>query len=138
MRKFKFRIWDKIGKKMYFVDHGDIMRDGDEFEWSPWVFVVKNPRVEDYIFMQYTGLNDKNGKEIYDGDLVRVPTMSCAEDDYGLYDLFEVIWSMKYGAWCGYSKEWIESGTDDCIISYEFDDNDMEVIGNIYENPDLL
>ena len=120
MRKFKFRIWHITSKKMYFADHGEIMRVGDEFEWSPWVFVIKNDRTEDYILMQYTGLQDKKGKEIYEGDIIKYQDVDRNGDYY-----------VKI---C--PVEWDENNAGfDPLDRYGIIARECEVIGNIYENP---
>jgi uncharacterized phage protein (TIGR01671 family) len=56
MREIKFRAWDLISKKMVQVIH----------------FYNHNDVYPDYIFMQYTGLKDANGKEVYEGDVVNL------------------------------------------------------------------
>jgi len=78
---------------------------------------------EDFILMQFTGLKDKNGNEIYEGDLL---------EEVGCDDIFEVKWTNEY--------------THDSIFTgYDFSNKDgegvvkgVEIIGNIYENKDLL
>ena len=76
-----------------------------------------------YELMQYTGLKDKNGKEIYEGDIVQGRIKDEGIDVKGIVVYCE----------CGYY--FIKDKDDEveiCIIS------DLEVIGNIYENPELL
>lgn len=106
MREIKFRAWDK--------------------EFSNIVQVVNFsgfPSDSRYEYMQYTGLKDKNGKEIYDGDLIQLTSVTGA--DRGIYTvaLEEYLGDeyMEYG-YCWYN--YLPSG--------------VEVIGNIYENPELL
>lgn len=103
MREIKFRAWDKGDNKMLdamglidIIQTDDCMGFPDSAE-----------------FMQYTGLKDKNGKEIYEGDIV--------EDS-------NVIMEVKF--YSGHS-----------VINYAhfvLPDGELKVIGNIYENPDLL
>lgn len=116
MREIKFRAWDKHEKKMIldiqecqrmYSDYGLCLIDyleGEKF----------------YEVMQYTGLKDKNGKEIYDGDLLKW---------YGR------ISPVKYeGSSFGYNPF---GGPDKVLISY-CKEPDIEIVGNIYENPELI
>ena len=121
MRKIKFRVWDKYNKEMLGVENLD-------FEYGE--MSIRTDMYNDYyspkdmILMQYTGLKDKNGKEIYEGDIV-----NCLAEDDG-----EIIGKgiVKY----------IEDMTGFFLVS--FDGNCISsilepvVIGNIYENKDLL
>jgi len=72
------------------------------------------------IWMQYTGLKDKNGKEIYEGDVVK------QEDE--TFPTLTIKYSDKYGSW-NYSYRNDEYGVQPS--------KDWEIIGNIYENPEL-
>lgn len=122
MREIKFRVWDLISKKMVQVIH----------------FYNHNDVYPDYIFMQYTGLKDKNGKEIYEGDIVEY----VAGETYANTGV--VTWvnernssNLKtYPFMCGFV---IHNEKENKTDKFEWDEtNYMEVIGNIYENPKLL
>lgn len=100
------------------------------------------------IFMQYTGLKDKNGKEVYEGDilhftywwfdgneaetpLVGEVTYLQNEASFGLKHIRNKEWLRHIGAKPGEEDTQSFSG-------WHFSADDMEVIGNIYENPELL
>ncbi|MFJ7736420.1 YopX family protein [Lysinibacillus sp. NPDC097287] len=74
---------------------------------------------------EYTGLKDKNSKVIYEGDVVKVeiPVVSVNEDFIGQVKMFE-------GRW------WVDNGHDAIPLWSEV--NEIAVLGNIYENPELL
>lgn len=111
MRIIKFRAWDKKENKMYKVQ---------KIHW----LIGKD--IENLEIMQYIGLKDKNRKEIYEGDI-----LSWKNTDIKLN---QVIWNEK-----GFWEAW-EIGTDwhHDSISRLIENNDYGIIGNIYENKNLL
>ena len=123
MRDIKFRAWDKVAKSVVSVVCLNLR------DTYPWHILVhpNGDGVQSYsqtkdslVLLQYTGLKDKNGKEIYEGDVV------CNLDRH--------IYQIKY---VGNSfRPVLASGKPDSNSTLWF--YDMEVIGNIYENPELM
>jgi hypothetical protein len=111
MREIKFRAWDREAEYFRYWEYGDT---------KPYVHpAIERPQ-------QFTGLRDKNGKEIYEGDVVR----GLYVNDYG--DKVQVKGLVEF-SWGVFDLEW--GGTSHYPL-YQF--MQREVIGNIYENPDLL
>jgi uncharacterized phage protein (TIGR01671 family) len=122
MREIKFRAWDKKKKRMSrFVDLREIIKiDRDD--------LLFETNIDDLKFMQYTGSKDKNGKgkEVYQSDLIR-----SRPNGYEPREVYEVVWNEdKY--------EWgIKNKASQITPLWSFD-KDFEVIGNIYENKNLI
>lgn len=131
MRELKFRAWDEEMGKMYVGDFHIVTNGfyvpnnsttGHLDKSAHFIkFGEENPRA---ILMQFTGLKDKNGKEIYEGDIIltdQVVTWNDESQNRGDNELF--CWGIQNGKWT--------------LETYK-DREDFEVIGNIYENPDLM
>lgn len=107
MREHKYKAWDTYSKCWLLY-----------FEISPRGLIFQNNIGRaNALLVEYTGLHDKNGKEIYEGDIVKRTKA------------WEVLW-MGYGWWLRNIKD----GASFPLGRYEV----YEVIGNIYENPELL
>jgi len=114
MREIKFRAWDIENKEMFYDAQDAYDNQGDVPASSFGSLLVD----EDYILMQYTGLKDKNGKEIYEGDIVTYAS-----------DLPEQI-IFKDAAF-----RW--GGESDYVVKTR-EPNVLQVIGNIYEHSHFL
>lgn len=119
-REIKFRVWDKRNKK--WVEAGQSLL-GYLIAWiSDYKFEILGRG--DYEIVQYTGLKDRNDKEIYEGDLVQVL-------DYASWEgLYKIIWDEKNLMYM------LEDAFGDREKLCEFEE--YLVKGNIYENPELL
>lgn len=127
MREIRFRAWDKKYKIMVDIDGCDLyLADGKIFEVEERsanysVFMYKKDVTDNYELMQYTGINDKDGKEIYEGDIVK--------DEYSRW--FIVFWRDTDA---GY---WIRKYNEEEVFPLHLGIR-IIVIGNEYENPELL
>ena len=123
-REIKFRAWDSIAGKMWedvYFDGGHIYTIGPDGENASTM-----PRWEDNAIMQFTGLLDKNGKEIYESDVVRIWADPKHYGGYTGHDYAEaVVWNPQEARF-----ELTEHG----FYDFEF----IQVIGNIHENKELL
>lgn len=128
MRVPKFRAWDKISKKMFpvmMIDFGQsyVMIEEINGLWCERDF-------DEIELMRPTGLKDKNGKEIFEGDIVKYKYKKCTFTDIATYSKFYAFFGLK-------------DDTGDLICSFDWllenvGKDGFEVIGNIYENPELL
>lgn len=147
MRDIKFRVWDKEYEKMTYFDDED-------YEYKPpFVFrldqvLKKDSNYDDYEdfeyndvtdsveVMQYTGLKDKNGKEIYEGDIIEF----SYDMFVGNFDTFvakgKVVF--KEGAFYVEIFENERTTKDEAYLLYSINLDTIEVIGNIHDNPELL
>jgi len=114
-REIKFRVWDKSSKRMYGWE--SVKRDAD---FDDIVDSYGN-------WMQYTGLHDKNGKEIYEGDIVRQRRLSCKEGK-----IVDYLVGFNHYMFTAKDKEH-EISLCSIVPCAE-----LEVIGNVHENHELL
>jgi uncharacterized phage protein (TIGR01671 family) len=122
MRELKFRIYSFVSK--YFIYF-------DVYEGVPQGIAggVSEPQ-------EYTGLKDKDGKEIYCGDIVELHTAANdkAKDVKGNHcGLYEIYWDRKYKL-KEIKPNWFLKVIDNDCASF----NIMKVVGNVFENPELL
>jgi uncharacterized phage protein (TIGR01671 family) len=129
MREIKFRAWN--GNRMHYTDNQTIT----QFKNGRWVMLTTDGSDSIYWaeegrennhLMQYTGLKDKNGKEIYEGDIIETETCTGVHIFTVKYDI------EKTGYICPH------------VVDDEYETyigqlpNSIEIIGNIYENSELL
>lgn len=146
-REIKFRVWDIKNQRMFVDPERFEPAYLDESKVSPWVYYETWSDREDGIrrschVMQFTGLKDKNGVEIYEGDVVK---LFHGHPDW-IKDLFLI--SFQSGAFALKRPELAGSTAfavyiNDClnhgILSPDGDEFLLfEIVGNIHTNPDLL
>lgn len=153
--RFKFRIWSKSEKKMMLFNNptlidGDVLKGGLLFKnYDHKITNCHEVNPEDLILMQCTGLRDNSGKLIYEGDIVEVQYIGgqipMFKNEYKTEPETEVFEIFCHEKWLKFYAK-----NDYYRSSCEIHSLDLEkilintynkvytVIGNIYENPELL
>lgn len=129
MREIKFRAWDGKSREIFYpADSNKPFGENDEYwgyDWGIFNSSMERLRSSGAILMQYTGLKDRNGREIYEGDICRVPARGVMKP------------------WICEVKYLEVNGSDDMgtnMIGFpRLDEYGLpEIIGNIYEHSYLL
>jgi len=117
-RVIKFRAWDKELKTMYSWEAMLAIFELGDLNKNTTSALSQNAGI---VFMQFTGLKDKNGKEIFESDIIKTPR-----------DIFEVIYKD-----CEFGRE-TTNGIVSLVTVRNYEGEELEIIGNIYENPEIL
>ncbi|PEA87493.1 YopX family protein [Bacillus thuringiensis] len=129
MGEIKVRAFDKVAEKMYDVGYIDFANEVVQVAMNKGgiCYGTYVRRLKDVVLLQYTGLKDKEGNGIYEGDIVHMYSVmpGCDIDDIGIVKFIE----------CAFLFEKAD-GSDGWSIFNEA--TEIEVVGNIYENPELL
>ena len=133
MREIKFRAWNKLSKRIAIVKH--VIFDGSESGIEQAFVHYDNTPLNDdkwipkdcLELMQYTGLKDKNGKEIYEGDIVKIWSARLGTSNY----------KIEYHAPSFTLTVITNTRSFPMDIDWQFV-QEIKVIGNIFENPELL
>lgn len=127
MRLIKFRAWDGsimwdevkvVTNGFYYPNNSITGHSDDTAKFSEW-------NENQATIMQFTGLHDKNGEEIYEGDIVQYKSNEVGTLNT-INEKMEIFWNEK------------EAKFDTSSRTLGIDQYGLEVIGNIYENPELL
>lgn len=124
-RVIKFRAWDTVNKEMHNSSFGG--------NYITFGGKIHNGAIQkDWILMQFTGMLDKNGTEIYEGDIVKSALIHHGNP--GFQFISKIVYNSIIGA---YQISYLNMNnafvTDNLGFKYQ-----LEIIGNIYENPELI
>lgn len=124
-REIKFRAWNKENKR--WLDEVAVFNDGS---WCGDIIQPNHTRVSGYsepdcVLMQYTGLKDCKGQEIYEGDVLKQRRRSWTGKGEVVFD-----------SGCYWFHRRLGSGQEELYIA--IGNEEVEVIGNLWENPKLL
>ena len=125
----KFRIWSKEkGVFLETMDSGGMVFTTNGYEWHGLNMFLGSH----FVIQQFTGLKDKNGREIYEGDIVKgINLYNFTGEFKGIINYFpcRFIYSVKYP----------NNGNGGGVLdATEVEEHCLEIVGNIFENPSLI
>ena len=142
MREIKFRAWDKQDRRMITheqdfiplkVTNLGVLRLNPNIEKDNWEFMNRDR----FYLMQHTGLKDRNGKEIYEGDIIKYNDYVVDPETDEVYDR-EITGVIKYNEEYQTLDILVDEKRIDEYWIVRTSECEVEVIGNIYENEELL
>lgn len=145
MRTLRFRAWDTVLSRWNYSIEIDCYGNLQEYKWNGSAFYAKykndyNEDSEDvserFIICQFTGLLDKNGKEVYEGDVIKCNLNNNITKREYWHPIYKVIYRGL-----GFTLEHIGGDLDSDTADFRFkyySKESVEVIGNTYQNPELI
>jgi uncharacterized phage protein (TIGR01671 family) len=140
--RFRFRAWDKHHKMMYLPEHiASVNNDNDDDIlgcinlsgcWGAHLAGHYARPMDTVVLMQSTGLADKEGKEIFEGDVIALQPKDERTTSSWDYARFTVKWNTEHAMF--QFMEWNRGWSP----AFDMDTHQPLVIGNIYENPELI
>jgi len=140
MRPIKFRVWNKRTNKWIHSPDNEVNLFGETILLGEFMRGVNLDELNDCMALQYTGLKDKNNKEIYEGDIIKFMGRwdeqgNVLPPDYKSYEIF---WLM--GGLCASMinrpRPYMSFFEHNEILGIGH--TDSEIIGNIFDNPELM
>ena len=132
MKEIKFRAWDKEQKRWYDYEDSEIFID---LHGQPLIYTTENPYPfanPDIELMQYTGLKDKHGKEIYEGDILRWKCSKSGSKAMKNY-IVTIQWESHH-----YNLIIHDNGEKWRTYRSDWNEENREIIGNRWDNTELL
>jgi len=142
-REIKFRAWDDgvmvypsetygdIYNEYIISLDGEIFRTMEESNGNYCPSSLSAKRVNNVTLMQYTGIKDRNGKEIYEGDVV-----TCHTKHHKLFKKGTVVFNN--GFFAIETVDYASVDSDSLLQTHFWNNENFEVIGNIFESPELI
>jgi len=142
MREIKFRAWES--KLTYMHDDVFVYGSGNVYTSASKTFGTPNTEIEykdDMIVMQFTGLQDRNGVDIYEGDILCF--QMTAKGGLGLENdgIDKIVGPVEFGEFnpdCSVLSDYIGFHVSGRSLKYKLSEKNCRVIGNIHQNPELL
>lgn len=141
-RPIKFRVWDKTKQKMSLVAQIHYADDG----YSETTIIIPAPKTQEYyglvsgengVLMQFTGLKDKNSKEIYEGDIFYFDIEDCKKLCVVSFGEYTTPWDEWAETQNGFYLQQKNSSQYNQTFPLYYCKNN-EIIGNFFENPELI